>query len=136
MARFYRIQIGSIFLTRTGLAGGIPCKLTVSGADNLLLPFAGITEPSADGTPYTTVFETDKGKNLEISVETLTADVWQDLTEIINDAINSGSSLTVIGTGDIGNFNVSVVPQMPNPFAAESFINGRIRNASFRFMTT
>lgn len=141
MARFYFVQIEDIYLTDTGLVGGDPCKLQIPGAAEFLFPFSGQTEISADGTPYNTIFEGTKGKQLQIIVETLPETVWNDLRTLINEKITNSENLTISATGDIGNFTLSVLPQLPSPqlpspFSAESFRNGRVKNVRFSFITT
>lgn len=135
MARFYRIQIGSIYLTRDGSNGATPCKLAIAGLEDLLTTVIGAVEPSASGVPIFQTFAYTKNKAFEIKVEILTKDVWEDLTNLINTALEENQTLSVIGTGDQGNFNVTARPNPQKPFLSESFINERIRGANFRFIT-
>lgn len=138
--KFYRIKFDSIYLSNDGLngTGSIPAKLTAPGADALLSSFTGSTVISIDGTPIQQIFETGSaGKNLEVRVETyLYKPVWELIIELINEALENDGTINVVGTGDIGNFDVAARPLLPRPFEAEGFENGRILKPIFRFITT
>lgn len=137
MASFYKIKIGSIWLTADGSENADQCKSSVSGASDLLNNFTGSVTPAVDGTPIVQIFEIGtKGKILEIKVTRLYTSVWQSLIASIQDALSSGETINLIGTGDIGDFDVECIPLLPKPFEASEFINGRIENAIFRFITT
>lgn len=136
MARFYRITIGNVALTKTGLVSGLPAKLLVSGADALRQTRTGQTTLAADGTPYSQIVAFSAGKTLEIRVETyLLEAVWDSLVALINSALENGADITVVGTGEIGDFSVSAAPLLPKPFEAAAFENGRILKPVFRFVT-
>ncbi len=136
MAKFYEIQIGAIYLTGTGLVSGEKCKLGVTGADALRSNFTGSTIVSIDGTPINQIFETNRGKILEIVVSILTQSVFTGVVALINTALSNSGTIRIIGIGDIGNFDVFAVPLLPRPFEAQEFKNGRIKNVIFRFITT
>lgn len=136
MARFYRIQLDSIYLTQTGLEAGTPCKLQISGLEDLLTPIAGTVEPSASGIPQFQTLAWIAGKQFEISVEVILEDVWNSIKSLINSALENNTPFTVSGTGDIGDFSVSAMPNPQKPFSASEFINGRIKNSTIRLITT
>lgn len=136
MAEFYSVKIGSVYLTRDGTASGRACLLSVSGASDLLQTVSGNVQFAVDGTPIIQTFETGtKGKILEIKVEVLLTAVWASIVGLINAALSDGTTINLVGTGDIGNFDVDCFPLMPRPFEANEFINGRIENAIFRFVS-
>ena len=137
MSKFYKVKIGAVYLTDNGLQTGLPCKLAVAGADALLSPFTGSVTPAVDGTPIMQIFETNlKGKVLEIRVFSLTTAVWNSLLALINTALAANTTINLTATGDIGNFDVQVLPLVPKPFEASEFSNSRIKNSTFRFITT
>ncbi len=137
MTRFYRIKLDSIYLTETGLTSGTPCKLQLTGAGELLSNFTGSVTPSVDGTPVAQIFETGtRGKVLEIKIETLLTNVWESVLALINTALEDSATINIIGTGDVGSFDVDAIPLLPRPFEAEAFINGRLKNVILRFITT
>jgi hypothetical protein len=137
MAKFYLIQLNSVYLTSDGTSSGKRCKLTVSGVENLVRTRTGFTSLAIDGTPVTQIVEQNgKGFAVEISIETLTKTVFDDLIELINNALVQSATIDLIGTGETGNFNVDVIPLMPNPFSFESFRNNYIKNVALRFVTT
>lgn len=133
--RFYTIRFDSIHLTEDGTSGGTPCKLSVAGADALLRTRTGQTAQAADGTPYVQIVAFTSGKILEIQISTVLADVWADLTALVNTALENSATINLVGVGDIGDFNVNAQPLLPQPFEAQEFNNGRIKNATFRFIT-
>jgi hypothetical protein len=135
MSRFYEIQIGGVYLTEDGTASGTPCKLSVENVEDLLTTVAGNAQLSANGTPIFQLVEWTAGKQFAVRVSTLTKDVWLDLVELLNTALEEEDALSITGSGDTGDFTVSAKPFPQKPFAAERFINGRIINAVFRFIT-
>jgi hypothetical protein len=135
MSRFYRIQIGGIFLTEDGTAAGTPCKLSVESVEDLLTTVAGSVAPSANGTPIFQLVEWTKGKQFAIQITTLTKDVWLDLVELLLEALEENQTLTVTGSGDIGDFTVTAKPFPVKPYQATGFINGRILGVTLRFIT-
>lgn len=135
MARFYQIQIASVYLTSDGTAAGDPCKLNVPGVEDLLTTITGAAIPAIGGGSVLQLVPWTAGKQLQIEVETVMEDVWNDLVDLILDALTNDTSFTIIGTGDIGDFSVSVKPFPIKPFSAPGFRNGRIKNAVFKFIT-
>lgn len=135
MARFYRVQIENIYLTKDGTLAGRPCMLAISNVEDLLAPVAGTAVTAADGSAIFQLVPWSAGKQFEIQVETLTESVWEDLKELLLDSLQNETDLTIVGTGDIGDFSVSARPFPQKPFSAAGFINGRIRNAVLRFIT-
>ena len=135
MSRFYDIRIHGIFLTEDGTTAGLPCKLSVENVEDLLTTVAGNVRLSANGTPIFQLVEWTAGKQFAVRVSTLTKDVWLSLCELLNTTLEEDVAISIEGSGDIGDFTVSAKPFPQKPFAAEAFINGRIINAVFRFIT-
>lgn len=129
MARFNTVQIETLYLTETGLAGGIPCKLEVSGLEALLLAYQGSTAIAADGTPYAFVQSNAEaqGSPISVRIETITAAVLSSLKTLFNAALAGSTTLTVTVNGDLGNFSVGCQPLFPTPISPSGkFRNGRI----------
>lgn len=136
MARFYAVQIGSIYLTSTGAAGGIPSKLTIGSAEDLLTTVAGTAIPSITGSPVFQTIPWTSGKQFDISIEThLYAAQWNALKTLLNGSLENNTSFTVTATGEIGNFTVTARAFPQKPFAAQGFENGRILKPVFRLIT-
>jgi len=135
MSRFYDIRIHGVFLTEDGTSSGLPCKLSVENVEDLLTTVAGNVQPSANGTPIFQLVEWTAGKQFAVRVSILTKDVWLILCELLNTTLEDGAAISIAGAGDTGDFTVSAKPFPQKPFAAERFINGRIINAVFRFIT-
>ena len=136
MSRFYRIKLNDLHLSSDGTADGDPCKLSCDGADALALAVTGTTSVAVDGTPVNVLFDGGGGRVLEIKVETLEAAIYHAVVALINTALANSTTINIVGTGDILNFDVPVIPLFqPRPFEAKDFSGGRIKNAVFRFIT-
>jgi len=137
MARFYTLQIETVYLTDTGLAGGIPCKLKIGGVEALRLNYAGQTAPSADGTPQTVAFLVGTlGRPLSVSIETLPDSVFDSLVAVIDNALANDTTITLTGVGDYGDFSLEAVPTLPAPITSSGeFINGRLKQVVLNFTT-
>lgn len=135
MARFYEIQIDSIYLTDTGADDGVPCKLQISNLEDLLVSVAGIAIPTASGSVVTQNVEWTSGKQFDIRIETLMKDVYDDLKTLINDALDDDTDFEIVGAGDSGDFSVTVKPFPQKPYSAASFINERIKGVNLKFIT-
>jgi hypothetical protein len=137
MARYNTVKIGSSYLTQTGAAGGVPCKLSINNLDQLFTEKTGSVSNSADGTPFLQVVDVgQKGITLEILVETLTKDVFDDVVTAINSAVDDLTTIDFEISGDTGNFTGSAIPAMPKPITAASFRNQYIQNVTIRLVTT
>lgn len=137
MSRFYKIKFNNLWLTADGTENALACKLSVSGTSDLLNTFSGNVVQAVDGTPIVQIFETGtRGRILEMKVLWLNAAVWTSVVALINTAMADSATINIVGTGDIGNFDVDCFPLLPRPFEATEFINGRIKDAIFRFITT
>jgi len=135
MNRFYKVNIGEIFLTSTGLIGGDKCRLEISNVEDLLTTVAGVAIPSISGAPVIQTIPWAAGKQFDIRVNVLTEAQWNDLKTLINTAQENQASFIVAGTGDIGDFTATARPFPQKPFAAQRFKNGRIYNVVLRFIT-
>lgn len=132
MANFYRVRLDTIHLTSTGLESGIPCKLDIPNADSLFDNFAQNVIIANDGSVVVQVFEIASGKQIDINIEVLPKSVWEDLLGLRNTALANSDTINLIGTGDIGNFDVNTIPLK---FLAKSFTNGRIKQITLSFIT-
>lgn len=135
MANCYRIEIDTIRLTSTGLIGGIPCYLEVTNWDDLLTPVTGNTRPNADGSPDLQLYAWDAGKQFDIKVEVLFKAQWDDLKALQIDSLTNSTEFTITATGDFGDFTVTVRAYPDKPFTAQTFQNGIINGAIFRYIT-
>lgn len=135
MARFYRLQLETVYLTHNGLTGGRPCKLRIAGLAGLRVAYGGQTAPSADGTPYTVAFARAKGQTLTVTVSALPSGVYESLVTLINQAIANNTTITAIGDGNEGDFNLELMPAMPEPIALSGeFSNDVLRNVGLNFI--
>ncbi|HEX8287439.1 MAG TPA: hypothetical protein VF556_05560 [Pyrinomonadaceae bacterium] len=133
--RFYTIQIGTVHLTSTGENDGIGCKLEVPNVEDLLTNVAGVAIPSITGAPVFQTIPWTSGKQFDIRIEVLPKQQWEDLKTLLNNSLAAGASFNVIGTGEIGNFNVTARAFPQKPFSAGSFSPGRIKEIVLRLIT-
>ncbi len=130
MAEFYAITIGSLSLTKTGGSGGLPCRLTIENVEDLQVDFFGQSYPSASGKRISQLVPAADTEFI-IKIDQLTAAVYSSLRALANanlalQASESNANVAVVGTGDTGNFSVNAVFNPTKPFAAGSFLEGRI----------
>lgn len=137
MARYNLIQLGTIYLTSNGLSNGSPCKTQVNGLSPLKTDKTGQVFSSANGTPYAQLVDVDnKGTIIEIITEWMSKTVFDSIVTLINNTKNSAISITLVIAGDLGTFNLSVIPGIPDDIIVDEFRNGYIKGAKFRFVTT
>lgn len=107
--RYNLVKIGDIYLTDTGLVDGKPCKVEVSGVDQLKGAFSGVTVRSASNAPYTFIMNnTLKGSLLVLSPFVIMDTVLDDLEDAFDVATLAGDTLPLILEGDTGTFNLEV----------------------------
>jgi hypothetical protein len=137
MARYNAVQIGSVYLTSTGAAGGLPCKTTIKGLESMKTSKTGQALISADGTPYLQVIDVDnRGIPVEITTDWMSKTVFDSVVALIESAINSASSIALVINGDTGNFSFNAVPAVPEQIFFQDFRNNYIRGAGFKFIRT
>lgn len=137
MARFFRVNFGSFFLSSDGTENGTRCKLSVSGFDQLLMSKTGSVSISANGTPFVQLVDTGKkGVPLEITVAVFYQPIFEQLKELFDAANNDQESLEIEISGDPGSFSGNILPMMPKPITPGDFRHGRIFNTVIRVITT
>lgn len=130
--KFYKIKIGSVWLTSTAMENGIQCFLTVAGANLFFTQIAGTRIPTVGGSVVQTVPFT-KDKNFEIKVSILPADVWDDLVALRENLLTNDQSVNIVGTARPGNFDVDAKPDPEEMFSFESFDNDFLYDVSMKF---
>lgn len=135
MARYNAIQIGSIYLTNTGLVGGTPCKTSVSGLEALKPQYNKNIIKAIDGTPYSQLAVGQKGFDLEISISWLAKSVFDDINDLLDDADDTQTPVAVVIDGDFGTFNVNVVPNV-SYVSYGKFSNDVLQDVKYRVVTT
>ena len=135
MAKFYAIQIGSIYLTSTGAADGLGCKLEIESVEDLMVSVTGNSQIAADGSRIRQTVDFTKGKEFSLKISTLTADVYTTLKNFLNTANETGTSFPVSGTGASGDFIVTAKPSLTKPFSCAGFNSYRIKDIVLRFET-
>lgn len=140
MARFYKVKIGSVWLTDDGLETGRPCKITVDGAARLLAPDQGNVSVGADGTPFREkpLTPTGGGRPFSIVAAWMTKTVYDSLKSALDTAAGNNSDFNVTGTGVPGDFDVdAIVFDDPQYLSFEGFTGSdALRGVRMSFITT
>lgn len=129
------VQLNTLYLTDTGLVGGVPCRTAVAGLDALSLTKAGQTTIAADGTPYNFISDGGgKGGPIKVSPEVVSSALLATLKTLLNTAIAANTTIHAIFTGDTGTFDLNVKPLFPKPIEFNGeFFNGNIYGLVLNF---
>lgn len=130
--KFYSIQIGDIYLSSDGAETGIPCFLTVAGANDFFTLVSGNVIDTAGGRVVQSVVYA-KDKDFEIQVSILPAAIWDDLKELREQLLTDDEPVNIVGTARPGNFDVEAKPRIDEMFTFESFDNDYIYDVSMKF---
>lgn len=133
--KFYKVKIGDIWLTDTGLETGDQCKLEISNVEDLMTTVSGVAIPSASGVPIFQMMPWTSGKQFEIRINVVNLQVYNDLKTLLLASLESLESFEVVATGDTGNFTVNALPFPNKPYSAQRFKNGRIYAVVLRLIT-
>lgn len=134
MARFNLIQIGSIYITGTGLVDGFRCKTEVQGLDPLRLSRRSSIIKAIDGTPFRQLSESVKGIDFEISIDWVAKTVYDNILSLFDDSNEDGTVIAVSVDGDTGTYSVNAIPQS-DPVSSDSFSGGIIKKVKFKMVT-
>lgn len=135
MARFNLIQIGSIYITSTGLVDGSRCKSEVTGLDPLRLSRRVSIIKAIDGTPYRQLSESEKGIDFQISIDWVAKTVYDNILNLFDDSNEDGTFIAISVDGDTGTYSVNAIPQS-DPVSSEGFSGGIIKKVKFKMVTT
>jgi hypothetical protein len=143
--KYNLIQIGSIYLTDTGLSSGTPCKTEVPTLEGLLLTKTGSVQLAIDRTPYLQIVDNSKkGELVPIICDSLMQSVYNSLIAAHQAALDNKVPIAIIITGDTGTFNLTVYPSLGSrdgrfPQSIQpsgEFQNGRIKRVTLNYITT
>lgn len=136
MGRYNLVQIGTVYLTDTGLVGGTPCRVRVGGLPLLSLSHTGVTRPQASGRPITQL-ATIKGLPVSVTVEWQAKAVHEAILAEFQDSIDGNTDFDLVITGDTGDFNLTAIPEFPRytDFPGD-FSNEIIQQVSYFMRTT
>lgn len=129
---FWKVQIGSTWLTDDGTETGMPCQVDVGGLGPLFLDYASSIRKAADGTPYAFILPSDwQGDDVVVTVLAMRIEEFQDIQTDINAALAAESLIAVSITWNAVVFEfdaLSVAVTPPGSFTAE-----RLNNVGFNF---
>jgi hypothetical protein len=139
MPRFYKIMIGSIWLTDTGAEGGRPCKTEVQGVAGLLVPDNANVSIGADGTPFREkpLTPTGAGRGFSITAAFMTKSVYDSLKSALDTAAGSNADFNVTGAGTPGDFDVdAIVFDNPEYISYAGFSGDNLKGVRISLITT
>ncbi|SRR5258706_16358363 len=139
MARYYRVKIGSIYLTHDGTNTGRPCKVDVEGVNGLILPDTGNVATGADGTPFREIplTPTGAGRPFVIIAAFLVSSVYASLKAALDSAAGSNADFNVTGSGLPGDFDAdAIVFDNPQYLTFEGFSGDNLKGVRISLMTT
>jgi hypothetical protein len=137
--RYPLIQLNSIYLTTNGMAGGKPCKTRVDGLKRLFKDVSIQVIKSLNGTPYYQLSDVQAGLPIDITIDSLEQDVFDDIKGAIDDFLNDPSTpITLSVTGaPYGDFTSLDIGPAEEPYDIDSeFINTRVKNFVLHLITT
>ena len=136
MSQYYAIRIGMTYLTSDGTSGGLPARCLVPQWPVLVNPHVGVSMRANSGRPIRQVIVRPPGDRFQIQIETwLAKSVWQAIKAAMDAAVLNNTTITVVGTGDTGNFTKTAKPALDTPYDAEGFDDERIIRPFFWFET-
>lgn len=137
--KYPQVQIESVYLTKTGANGGVPCKVRVEGLAALAVTNDHGVSKALSGLPYLQIVDTMLGKSIGLFLEgNMTEAVYDSIVTEIQ-AVLSGSKTELdleITDSPYGSFSLDVVPDVnPVRHNAEQTA-GTVIGVSFHFLTT
>jgi hypothetical protein len=138
MARSYKVQIDSVWLTDDGTETGKPCRITIEGINGLIVANVGNVTVSDDGTPFreTPQTPTGGGRPFAIKAAWLNSTQFDAIKAVLDAAALAGSAFQVTGTGTPGDFDVQAqVNDNPTYIAADSFSGEALRGVTINLIT-
>lgn len=136
--RHPKIQLEAIFLTKTGLTDGIPCKTRVDGLAALAVTKDHGVTLALNGLPYLQIVDSMLGKPIGIFYDQMTEAVYDSIVAEIQ-AVLDGSKTELdleITDSPYGSFSLDVVPDVNPVRHSSEQTQGQVKNGSFHFLTT
>jgi hypothetical protein len=132
------VQINSVYLSKNGLVGGIPCQTEIGGLDALAVSDAIEIIKALDGTPYMQVTSPMKGKPISIGFNQMEESVYDSIVAIIQAYVTSSTAITLnITNSPYGTFtSIAVIPDVNPVRHAHEFQGTALKNGSFHFLKT
>ena len=132
------IQLEAIYLTKNGLAGGVPCKIRTEGFEALAVTKEHTVIKALSGLPHLQITDAMLGKPIALHYEQMAETVYDSIVAEIQAVLDgSKSELDLEVTNFVyGNFSIDVVPDI-NPVRHSGEQSGPYtKNGSFHFLTT
>lgn len=136
MPDYYRVRVGTHYLTQDGLVTGTPCRVQVENIEVLNQTKTGAVIKAADLTPYAFVTDWDgKGSEIVVRPTLLESTVYQDIVDDINTLDPVTETLELSVEGEPGDHDLLVIPRYPDwLIPPTSFVDTRIVEAGFAFV--
>lgn len=138
MARYYKIQIGSLWLTSDGTETGTPCKITFPDAALLVNANIGTTRIASDGSPFSEFpLTAGKGRVFSLDILALETSIFDQLKTLLDGlAVTNPTALAFNATGVPGNISTHVLGNFaPQIYSFEDFRDTYVRNITLNLVT-
>lgn len=134
--RFYKIQIGSIYLTKDGTSGTAYCKTLIDAATIGLLKQDkfGNYDTNADGSQFDHVLPV-RGVEIKIKAAKMMKTVFDSLAAFLNTSNNSRAAFNVVITSQTLNKTVSCKTQLKGYIQPSGFVNNYIKDVEIILIT-
>lgn len=132
------IQLEAIYLTKTGLVGGTPCKIRVEGLDQFAVTKEHQVIKALSGLPYSQVSDAMLGKPISLHYENMEEAVYDSIVAE-GQAYLDGSKAELdleISNSAYGAFSLDVIPDSPFVRHNAEQQGTMTKNGSFHFLTT
>lgn len=137
--RHPKIQLEAIFLTKTGLTGGTPCKMRVEGLSTFAVTDDFQVIKALNGLPYLQIVDSMLGKPIGLFVEgQMTEAVYDSIVAEIQAVLDGSKSELDLEITDspYGSFSLDVVPDVNPVRHTSEQTQGSVTGVSFHFLTT
>src|SRR5687767_3393563 len=135
--KYALVQIGSVYLTTTGLVGGKPCKTEITGLDDLALDDSIQVTKALSGKPFLQTSTLLLGIKITIKLFDVPDSVYSSIITEIQTAVTALSTINLdISNSPYGDFSPTVTPDEKTVTHAFKFNGDTAREPVFSFLTT
>ena len=134
--KYALVQIGSVYLTSTGMSGGKPCKTEITGLEKLATGKTIQITNAMSGKPYMQVMDQILGVLIGIKLFDVSETVYDSIIAVITAAINGSTTISLsITNSPFGDFTLTVVPDEKTVEHAFKFSGDIAKEPIFGFQT-
>ena len=137
--RFPQVQLESVYFTKNGASGGVPCKVRIEGLNTFAVTKDHQVNKALNGLPYLQITDTMLGKPIGIFLEGNMTEAVYDAVVAEIQAVLDGSKTELdleITDTPYGTFSLDVVPDVNPVRHSSEQTAGTVIGVSFHFLTT